>query len=348
MAQLLHIFVAAWDTLVAMAPYLLLGFLAAGILSVLVSAERVERLLGKPSFGSIVKAALVGIPLPLCSCSVIPVTVSLRKHGASKGAATAFLLSTPQTGVDSIIVTWSLLGPVFAIFRPVVALITGLIGGVSVELMGNKNGGPADSIAPCTDECCTGSTRSALYRIFHYGFVTLLRDLARPLVVGVIIAGVIAALVPDDYFAGAMGGGLPQMLVMMAVGVPLYVCSTASVPIAAALLAKGVSPGAALVFLITGAATNAAGIATVWSVLGQRTALIYLATVIVTALLGGIALNALIGTTGIYGLHSGTHGEMLPSYVSIGSALLLVALIVPSFVRPLIRRQRTACGHSRT
>jgi hypothetical protein len=177
--------------------------------------------------------------------------------------------------------------------------------------------------------------------------VTLLRDLARPLLVGVLIAGVIAALVPDDYFAGVLGGGIPQMLIMMAVGIPLYVCSTASVPIAAALLMKGVSPGAALVFLITGAATNAAGVATVWSVLGRRTALIYLGTVVVTALLSGIALNMLMGSAISYDLHTGAHAQMLPAFVRVGAAILLLVLVIVHLVTPLVRRESHAacCEH---
>jgi uncharacterized membrane protein YraQ (UPF0718 family) len=344
MHYIVDILGAAWVTFVAMAPYLLLGFLAGGVLSVAVSAERVQRLLGKRTFGSIAKAALAGIPLPLCSCSVIPVTVSLRKHGASKGASTAFLLSTPQTGADSIIVTWSMLGPVFAIFRPLVALATGLIGGVSVELFGERDGAPDDDIEPCTDACCVGSRHGILYRILHYAFVTLLGDLARPLLAGVLIAGLIAALVPDDYFAGAPGGGLSQMLIMMAVGTPLYVCSTASVPIAAALLMKGVSPGAALVFLITGAATNAAGVATVWSVLGRRTALIYLATVVVTALLSGLGLNVVMGDTIGSGLAHAAHGEMLPQSVRIGAAVVLLVLMVRPLLGPLVKRHGVSHG----
>jgi len=182
-----------WATMCEMAPYILFGFLAAGVLSIVISPETIERHLGGRGFFSSVKAAIFGIPLPLCSCSVIPVTVSLRKHGASKAAATAFLLSAPQTGIDSIIVTYGLLGPVFAIFRPIIALITGVLGGLGVEMFDR------DSIVTeadtCHEECCTGFKRGKLYHMFHYGFIVLGRDIAKPLLAGIVIAGLIAAIV---------------------------------------------------------------------------------------------------------------------------------------------------------
>ena len=211
----------------------------------------------------VIKASLLGVPLPLCSCGVIPVAASLRRHGASRGATTAFLLSTPQTGVDSIVVTYSLMGGLFALIRPVVAFITGLVGGWLVDALAGQDYGNATGVnpsAPCAGECCALSVRrqNRLVRALHYGFVTLPRDIGKALVVGLIISGVIAAFVPDDFFAGVFGTGLVGMLIMMAVGMPLYVCATGSVPVAAALMMKGVSPGAALVFLMTGPATNAA------------------------------------------------------------------------------------------
>ncbi len=282
-----------WGTVAEMSPYLLFGFLMAGILSVLVSQKLIERHLGGRGIWPLIKASLFGIPLPLCSCSVIPVSMSLRKHGASKGATISFLLSTPQTGVDSIFVTLSLLGPVFAVFRPVVALITGLLGGVLVDIFDRGGEDEDSSPAECLDECCAGGKGAGrLIRGLKYGFVTLPRDIGKAMLVGLVIAAIISVIVPDDFFAGKLlGTGIFAMVVMMLVGIPVYVCATASVPIAAALIAKGLSPGAALVFLITGPATNAAGITTIWKVLGWRTAIVYLFSVVVCALGAGLTLD---------------------------------------------------------
>jgi len=225
MAEFLELFVKDfWGTLAEMSPYLLFGFLAAGVLSVFISAQLVERHLGRKGFWPLLKASAFGVPLPLCSCGVIPVSMSLRKHGASKGATISFLLSTPQTGVDSILVTLSLLGPVYAIFRPLAALATGLIGGGLVQLFDPE---PGDAIQPeCTDACCAEKEqRSKLIRALEHGFVTLPRDIGRAMLVGLIIAAVISALVPDGYFAEHLGTGIFAMVVMMFLGIPVYVLS---------------------------------------------------------------------------------------------------------------------------
>lgn len=317
-----------------MSPFLLFGFLVAGFLSVLVKPETVERHLGGRGFWQVFKAAIFGVPLPLCSCGVIPVAASLRRHGASAGATTSFLISTPQTGVDSIMVTLSLLGPVFAVFRPVVAFLSGILGGILVNVFGYEKGAPPDEHPTCTAECCSGAGnhRGGPMRAVRYGFVTLPRDIHKALIVGILIAGAISAAVPDDFFAGILGGGILSMLVMMAVGIPIYVCATASVPIAAALMMKGISPGAALVFLMTGPATNAATITTVWKIMGKRIAGIYLAAVAASALAAGLILDALFRGSGS---HAMTHSHwMLPGSVNTISAIALLAVLGYAFFRP--------------
>ena len=329
---------AVWRTLTAMAPYLLLGFLVAGLLSVFISPDTVERHLGgRGSFWQALKAAAFGVPLPLCSCGVIPVAASLRRHGAGRGAATSFLLSTPQTGVDSILVTYRILGPVFTIVRPVAAFLSGLVGGTivgSVEPADAVNGKP---LTKCEDACCARDGRGKLSRVFHYGFVTLPRDLWRALVVGILIAGVIAAVVPEgalgDYLGGEGGlwSQLGAMLAMMAVGLPIYVCATASVPLAAAFMHMGVSPGAALVFLMTGPATNAATVATVWKTMGRRTAAIYLGTVAVTALASGFVVNRIVDPSDLMGVMAG-HDHMARGafgwWFGAASAVALAGVLV--------------------
>jgi len=313
-------------TVAEMSPYLLFGFFVAGILSVLISQDLVEKHLGGRGILPLVKASLFGIPLPLCSCGVIPVSMSLHKNGASKGSTISFLLSTPQTGMDSIFVTLSLLGPLFAIFRPLAALVTGLVGGGLVDVFGrnkeDENGTPQKS----SDES-SGSEKktSRVAKGLKYGFVTLPRDIGKALMVGLVIAAVISALVPEGYFADKLGPGILQMVVMMFLGIPVYVCATASVPVAAALILAGLTPGAALVFLMTGPATNAASFVTIWKVLGKATAITYLATVAGCAILGGILLDYIAADVDFE--IAARPGWMLPPSIKYISAVLLLAIL---------------------
>lgn len=336
-----------------MSPYLLFGFFVAGLLSLLVSRRMVERHLGGRGVWPLLKATLFGIPLPLCSCGVIPVSMSLHKHGASKGATVSFLLSTPQTGVDSILVTYSLLGPLFAIFRPLVALVTGMVGGVLVNLFGQgpedggqrteggRQGNPPSATSDTQAKAAVPADKGPdpilswgqrLRDAMKYSFVTLPRDIGKPLLVGLAIAAAISAVVPDDFFAERLGRGLPAMLLMMAVGIPIYVCASASVPVAAALILKGLSPGAALVFLMTGPATNAAGLVTIWNALGRRVAILYLLTVAGCALAAGITLDLIVGRIDIAAM-AHAH-EMIPPLVQNLSAILLLALLAYAFGAP--------------
>ena len=319
-----------WNTLCEMSPYLLFGFFAAGVLSVLVSRDLVERHLGGHGFWPVLKAALFGIPLPLCSCSVIPVTASLRKHGAGRGAATAFLISTPQTGVDSIFVTLALLGPVFAIFRPLAALVSGLLGGSVVDVLEPHGEDDVAPVEECEDACCAEDGHGKLAKIFSYGFVDLPRDIGRALLIGIVVAGIISAALPNDFFLG-IGTGVLAILVMMLLGIPVYVCATASIPVAAALMMKGVSPGAALAFLMTGPATNAAGIATVWKIMGRRTAIVYLATVASTAFASGLILDYVFELTASSAQKG--MGWMLPQWVKVASAVVLLLILGVAFFR---------------
>lgn len=345
----------SWLVFGEMAPYLWLGFLVAGLLSIWVSPEWMERHLGGRGMGPVFKASLFGVPLPLCSCGVIPVSASLRRHGASRAATTAFLLSTPQTGVDSILVTQAMLGPLFAVYRPIVALLTGIIGGGLVSALDEpanqqaetSTGAPGDHADPapgntCTDACCSSDTRqSAWRRALSYGLITLPRDIGPALLVGVLIAGVLAALVPPGSLAAYLGGGLMSILLLMAAGVPLYVCATASVPIAAGFIHMGASPGAALAFLIAGPATNAATITTVMRVMGRRTAVIYLGTVVLSAVGFGVLLNwmapraaAAIPQLAIH-VHDATEPDLLFHLVAIVLLIvLLYAFLGGKLVRP--------------
>jgi hypothetical protein len=327
-----------WSVLSGMAPYLLFGFLAAGVLSVMVSERMVVRHLGGRGIWPAVKAAAFGVPLPLCSCGVIPVAASLRRQGASRAAATAFLIATPQTGVDSILATYGLLGGVFAIFRPLMALATGVIGGAMVNLAEDDGGSrPAD--APnMPDAIAPKDGHGLLYRAMHYGFVSLPRDLGRAMVAGLIVAALISSLVPKNYFSDIVPPGILQILLLMAIGIPVYVCATASVPLAYALILAGVTPGAAFAFLMTGPATNAATIVTVWKVMGRRTAAIYLATMAVAAVLGGLLLDKIVTPDQVVGGHAHAGHWMLPAWIQNAAGVVLIAVLAPAIGRPWLAR----------
>ncbi len=334
---LIRIAQESWNVLGDMAPYLLLGFLIAGFLSVCFSPAFVQRHLGDRGYGPVVKAAALGVPLPLCSCGVIPVSASLRRHGASRAAVTSFLLSTPQTGIDSIAITFALLGTVFAVFRPLVALATGLLGGLLVMLFDRSNGGPTHDephSSTCGESCCTGGGhRNLLWRALEYGLVALPRDIGGALLVGVLIAGVLATFVEPNQWQPYLGGGIVSILLAMLVGVPLYVCASASVPIAAGLMHAGASPGAALAFLIAGPATNAATIATVWRVLGRGTALLYLLTVAISAIGGGLLLDWLFASLGATVPYMAEHGHEMGIGAWPGTfwGILLLGVIAYSY-----------------
>jgi hypothetical protein len=330
-----------------MAPYLLFGFLMAGILSICISPEFIERHLGGRGFGPVVKAALFGVPLPLCSCGVIPVAASFRRHGASRAAATSFLLSTPQTGVDSIAITYALLGTAFAVYRPIIALATGLLGGLLVMLFTRANGrnGTVEEPSPeCHESCCSpeGSKRNVVCRALEYGFVTLPRDIGLPLLGGVVIAGAITAFLPADQWKPYLGGGVLSILLMMALGIPIYVCASASVPIAAGLIHAGASPGAVLAFLIAGPASNAATITTVWKLLGRRTVFLYLLTIVVSAVGAGLLLDWLLPTLQVRvpDLSEKCHEAMKSGWVSASWAILLLAVLAYSYKATFLRKKK--------
>jgi uncharacterized protein len=321
---LLDILLSFWLVTVQMAPWLLLGFLVAGLLSVYVSPRWLERHLGGGGLKPVAKAALFGMPLPLCSCGVIPVGASLRRQGASPAATTAFLISTPQTGVDSIAVTGALLGPVFAVIRPLIALVTGLLGGVLVQAFGGR---PSPTAAPF-QAAATVSTGQRLAQALRYGFETLPRDIGRPLLLGLAAAALITALVPAGALSGLLGGGLLPILVMMAVSVPVYFCATGSVPLVAGFIHAGVSPGAALTLLIAGPTTNAAMLALLFKILGRRAGLIYLATVAGSAVICGLVLDALYRELGwsLTVLHTPHHHAAVSWLGHLWAGLLVVNL----------------------
>lgn len=331
MSRIPEILYAVWATTAQMAPWLLFGFFIAGLLFVLIPPSWVERHLGGRGPLSVFKSALFGVPLPLCSCGVIPMASSLRSHGASRGAVTAFLISTPQTGVDSILATWGLLGPVFAIFRPVVALLTGLMGGFLVDVFDKEgNAVQGRSKASMGQNDSPGGTKG-ISKALRYGFLTLPADIGRPLIFGIIAAGLLSVFADPGTLAPWLGSGLSAKLVLMAIGIPLYVCSTASIPLAVAFMHLGASPGAVFVFLVAGPATNMAAVSVIWHSLGCRATMIYLLTVAVGSVAAGYAMDGACSWLGPAGMpltqRSHDCGELGPLGHAAGIALVAVLAV---------------------
>ena len=266
MDRIPDLLLSALRVFAAMSPWLVAGFFAAGVLAVWIPRAWVNRALGgRTGLSGVLRAVLVGVPLPICSCGVLPIAAGLRRNGAGKGATAAFLISTPQTGVDSILATYALMGPVFAVARPLAAALTGLVGGAVVAAVGGED----DAAATAADEPPPPSR--GLREILRQAYVRLLGSVAKPLAAGLAVSALVTVLVPDGFFAEAFGGrDWLAMPAMALVGLPMYVCSTASIPIAASLMLKGVSPGAAFVFLMVGPAMNAVSVTTVAALRDER------------------------------------------------------------------------------
>ena len=312
----------------AMSPWLVVGFLAAGVIAVWIPRSWVNRVMGGSSgFSGILRAVLVGVPLPICSCGVLPIATGLRRNGAGRGATAAFLISTPQTGIDSILATYALMGPVFAIARPIAAAITGLVGGAVVSAVGGD-----DASSVLVDDAPSSSR--GLKAILWQAYRRLLGSVVKPLSIGLAISAVVTVLVPDGFFAEAFGGrDWLAMPVMAIVGFPMYVCSTASIPIAASLILKGVSPGAAFVFLMVGPAINAMSVTTVASLIGRKAAAAYVATIVVGAILCGCVVNLSIdASSAIDAACCASHGLTAVHWTC---AVFLAVMIAYNLIRPV-------------
>ena len=311
-----------------MAPWLVFGFLMAGIIAVWIPRSWVNRMMGGSSgFRGILRAVAIGVPLPICSCGVLPIAAGLRKHGAGKGPTAALLISTPQTGIDSILATYALLGPVFAVARPIAAALTGVVGGAVVSAVGGE-----DASTVAVEESAAGSR--GIKAIFWQAYRRLLGSVAKPLAVGLAVSALVTVLVPDNFFADAFhGSDWIAMPVMALVGFPMYVCSTASIPIAASLVAKGVSPGAAFVFLMVGPAMNAMSVTTVASLIGHKATAAYVATIIAGAILCGCAVNLFIdASSAVEAACCASHGLTAIHWTC---AAFLAVMMVYNLIRPV-------------
>lgn len=338
-------FQSLFQLLNSMSPYLLLGFFIAGLLHVFVPRKLYSNLLAKDDFRSVLSAAAIGIPLPLCSCGVIPTAMSLRKEGASHSATTSFLIATPQTGIDSIMATYSILGLPFAIIRPIAALCTALGGGMLTSKIVKKG----DSTAQSTSTECNGSCNvqkqhsQKLVEIFRYGFVEMLQDVGKWLVIGLFLAALITVMVPDSYFETFAHYPILNMLAILLFSIPMYLCATGSIPIAAALMLKGLTPGAAFVLLMAGPATNIAALLVIRNVLGKSTMWSYLLSIISGALIFGCLIDYALPREWFTSIQSQMDTTCCHTHTPLWqtiSSLLFILLIANAFIQKVIKHYK--------
>lgn len=315
-----------------MSPYLLLGFLIAGLLHAFVPSAIYSRYLAGTGIRPVVTAALFGVPLPLCSCGVLPTVVALRRSGASRAASTAFLIATPQTGVDSIAATYSMMGLPFAVLRPVAALVTSLFGGLAVGHWERK--GALDDVANGTNYEFSQLPQGFWNKVvetFKYGFFDMMQSIGRWLLIGLVVATLITVLLPDDFFSTYARWPLLNMFIIVLVAVPMYVCATGSIPIAAALMLKGMSPGCALVLLMAGPAANVASMFVVNNAFGRKATAVYLLSIIGGAIGFGVLVDYWPGLREVFTsalpAHIMQHG-MHASWLNTLCSIFLLGMIV--------------------
>jgi uncharacterized membrane protein YraQ (UPF0718 family)/copper chaperone CopZ len=326
------ILIETWSLLIEMAPYLLLGFFVAGVLHAFMPREKIYGHLSKLNLVSVIKASIFGVPLPLCSCGVIPVAAHLKKEGASKSATISFLVSTPTTGIDSILATYSLLGPIFAIVRPIASFFAGILSGSLVNMTDKEKITPSPKTFVCstcdTDKPHTHSWGEKIKSIFKYGFLELVADTGKWLIIGVLVGGIIGYWVSPDLISKYLGRPQTAYPLMLIVGIPMYVCATGSIPIAASLVAKGMSPGAALIFLFAGPATNTATLSFVAGKLGKKMLAIYLFSIIFASLAFGFLIDYIWKIWGGNAALITGNIKILPHWLKAFSGGLLAILIL--------------------
>lgn len=325
--------------------YLLFGFFIAGLLHVIFPESMIRKHLGKNTVGSVVKATVFGIPLPLCSCGVVPVAASLRNSGASKGSSVSFMISTPEVGADSFLITYSLLGWIFGVFRIAASLITAMVAGVLINLTVKEDPHEKQTfpMAPAVQD---GTLKARAKTLFHYIQYDLLGSLANTLIIGIIIAGIIAALIPDTFFQIHLNNSFLSMVLMMGIGIPMYVCAAASTPIAASLILKGMSPGAALVFLLTGPATNAITISTVITSFGKKAAAIYLLAIGTVSITLGYLLDMAVATYGLQKIILTHQHEILPEWFKILGTVVLILMLLRYYAKTIVKDRFPSRGRA--
>ncbi|HJM82070.1 MAG TPA: SO_0444 family Cu/Zn efflux transporter [Nitrospinota bacterium] len=329
--------------------FFLLGFALAGFAKILLPETLIRSSIGKSNFWSVLKSTLIGLPLPLCSCSVLPTAMAMRRSGASRGATMSFLISTPETGVDSITISYGLLDPLLTVFRPIAAMITALITGVVENLFGDdkeesvpldegRAEGEKHSHDAIANDCCNIENNlkvsSTALAAFRYAFVELFDDIAGWMLVGIIAAGLVNATLPAGFMGYYFGDGVWSLLVMLILGIPVYICATSSTPFAAALMLNGLSPGAALVFLLAGPGTNISSVIVIRKFMGMRSTIIYLLSLSISIICLGATLNWIYQYWGIEPTAViGEIASLLPQPIEITSSLVFLFLCTKSLLR---------------
>jgi len=333
MEILAQYFIALWQIGLDLSLPLLIGLFLAGLLHVFLPPGFLRRHLSEPNMGSVFRAALVGVPMPLCSCGVVPTAIALRNAGASRGATTAFLISTPQTGVDSILVSAVMLGWPFALFKVIAAFVTGLLGGALVNAVDPHGYEPKMATEKLAKEL--PERRNRLVEACRYAVFDLLAAIDLWILAGVLVAAAISVALPTDHLSQiAWTQGLWGMLLVLLIALPLYVCTTGSVPVAASLIAAGMPLGSALVFLMAGPATNVATIGAVYRSLGWRVLLLYLGTVVIMSIGFGLTFDFLLSGAG----HGLAHAHQAANWLNLWAAVLLMTLMAFLLARRLRRR----------
>lgn len=318
-----------------MSPYILLGFFIAGVMLAFIPQRTFARHLSGTGLKSVIKSALIGVPLPLCSCGVLPTAIAMRRNGSSRAAATSFLIATPQTGIDSIAATWSLLGPAFAVIRPIAAFVTAIFGGAAV----GKSEKQEETAACCTAgndvETEKKSWKTKCVDALRYGYIDLVGSIGGWLVIGLVIAALITVYVPADFFSILGTSPILSMAAVLIVAIPMYVCATGSIPIALSLMLKGLSPGTALVLLMAGPAANFASFTLISKEMGRKAAVIYLISIIVGAIGFGLAIDYLLpaGWFNVSDMQAAAGGHHEFSVFSTVCSAILATLLVITFIK---------------
>ena len=336
--MIIDFFNALFALAVDMGFYMVLGLVLVGVLNIFIKKQWIAKHLGGTGIWPIIKASIMGVPLPLCSCGVVPTGLYLKDKGASSPSAISFLISTPQTGADSIIATYGLMGPLFAWYRPLAAFVSGVVGGIAVKLFGAKQQ-PHSHSAQADDEHERASIKTRALKSFNYAFGEFTEDIAVHFIIGLVIAAVISVVIPADFIASiGLGSGIVSMLIMIAIGAPMYICSTSSIPIAVMLMAKGLSPGAAFVFLFMGPFTNAASLILVSKKFGRKTTVVYFLSAAVSAIGFGYLLDFIASATNAqFSFLSAGEGAMAAGPFQIAVAAAFGALVLFYALRKLIR-----------
>ncbi len=334
-------FINLWDLSLSLAPYLLLGSLAAGLLHVWLPEDSIRNHLGSRSYGSVLKAALFGIPLPFCSCSVVPFAVSLKRSGASDGAVVSFLIATPITGVDSIAATYGVFGWVFTLYRVLTSFVMAIMTGVLVNFFATP---VAISLAPEGETVeLKRASGFSLKKALDYGFNTVFKDIARPLAVGIVLGAAIMSFVPAEWGSLAAKYYLLAYAAVLLIAPPLYICATSSIPVAASLVAVGFPLGAAFVLLTAGPATSTVTMSVIFRHFGARVLAIYLSVIILSSLAFGIGLDMLLSgwipePASLLHLHE-TSGLLMQGWGVLFAGVLAYYLII----EPLRPKKKSSC-----